>query len=224
MSNRLQIYERNKELVKDDRRWFCVFIDTFNIETLRPWAQTSDINALFPELSVFLQQSLDADQLLLALRASANLDRIQLEAKKSFDAAGLILALRALENPDKSTSRINALSLSITDDLLCKFDSAIKKRSFDRSMTISRHIYPIALDVALSNTQCFSPYVQDMLYWSYRDVQKSHKSGNNLIRNYWLKRFTKGLSHQDALDEIGAMKTGHADDNSSLSINISYGR
>ena len=223
------MYEANRELAKDDRRWFFVFADTFYLETLSPWAQTLDSYTLFRELGAFLQQSLDPNQLLLALRALANLDEMQLEAKQYLDVDQLILALRVSANPDKlqlqakSISNISARSLdqqnsfcskvSMNNDLLSKFDSILKKLPFDKSKTISRHIHPIALSVARSNTKFFSPYVQDMLYWSSRDFNISHHSKHSRIRDYWLKRFTKGLSHQDTLNEIKVMKGRNANDN-----------
>ena len=177
------MYQQLKELEPDDRIWFCVFVDTLDSDALSSWAETSDGAQVFQELKVFVQHSLDVNLLILGLRALANLEALQPETQ--------------------STSAIGALSLH-HNDRLSGFDSIIKDVSFDKSKTISKHIYPLALDAACSVRGSCVPYVQAMLGWHGLDPKPVHHSEDSSIRRYWLSRYQLGLSHQDALDKVRA--------------------
>ena len=211
------MYEINRKLTKNDRRWFFVFVDTFYLKTLSFWAQTLNSYTLFRKLNVFLQQFFDFNQLLLTLKTLTNLNEMQLEVKQYFDVDQLILTLKISTNSNKLQFQIKSISdinarffdqqnnfcskISMNNDLLSKFDSIFK------------HIHFIAFNVARSNEKCFNSYVQNMLYWNSRDFNINHHSKHFRIKNYWWKKFTKKLFHQNILNEIKTMKTKNANDN-----------
>ena len=101
----------------------------------------------------------------------------------------------------------------MNNNLLSKFDSIFKKLFFDKSKTIFKHIHFIVFNVARSNTKFFSSYVQNMLYWSFRDFNISYYSKHSRIKDYWLKKFTKELSYQNILNKIKVMKEKNVNDN-----------
>lgn len=227
-----RMYKKNKGFIKDDRRWFCAFFHTFDSKFFRFWLKTSDSHTTFRELCAFLQQSFNADQLLLTLKILANLNEIQIES--FFDVEQLTLRLRALASQNKTQFEIKSIrdisarvhdqeslvfnsDASMISELLSNFDVIIKNLFFDKSKTISRCIYLMTLRIARAHTNCFDRYVQSMIVWNTRDFSIMQLSVKGLMRDYWSKRIIKGLSHENTLNKIRARKSKNVSNDNSCS-------